>query len=282
MTEKGWIALDIDGTITLDKYSVPEEVVSFLRQLVHEGWKLVMATGRSLSFGSMVLKEFDFPYYFLVQNGSASFEMPGATPLFTRYIPASQLPAIEAAYEGIPSDFLIYSGYEKKDICYYRPDRFSAEELQYLSRLQKMQKENWRAMEHFDGKEIGSFPLAKCFGPLGQMKKIAERLRETGRFNVPKIRDPFNESSELLLVTDRMASKGLGLSELMRQKGKASVLIAAGDDENDLSLFDVADIKIAMAHAPPVLHERADFIAPPTAELGILRALKMALHDHQL
>ena len=282
MTKKGWIALDIDGTITLDKYSVPGEVIAFLGQLARGGWKIAMATGRSLSFGSMVLKDFDFPYSFLVQNGSAAFEMPGAIPLFTHYMTESRLPAIEAAYEGISSDFLIYSGYEKKDFCYYRPDRFSADEMQYLTRLQKMQKEEWLAMEHFHPEEIGSFPMVKCFGSSDQMKTVAGRLRETGLFNVPQIRDPFSESAELLLVTDRSASKGLALTELRRLKGKGSVVIAAGDDENDLSLFDVADVKIAMAHAPSSLHERADVLAPPTAELGILRALKMALHDYQL
>ncbi|MDE3045678.1 MAG: HAD family phosphatase [Verrucomicrobiota bacterium] len=279
---KGWIALDIDGTITLDKYKVPDEVVSFLRKITSEGWKLVLATGRPYAFASMALGEFDFPYSFLAQNGSAALQMPDKEPLFTRYIDPSKLPLIEAAYEGIESDFLIYAGFEKGDFCYYRPHRFSADELIYLSDLQKRQKESWREVTEFKDAEIGAFPLVKCFGFTHQLTQIADRLRATQAFNVAHIRDPYDDAMDLLLVTDRTASKGLGLAELLHRYGKSGLVIAAGDDENDLSLFDVADVKIAMPHAPASLHERADFIAPPTAEQGIIRALKMVFHDHHL
>ena len=61
----GWIALDIDGTITLDKYSVPQEVVDYLRKLEKSGWNIAMATGRSFVFASMALSKFDFPFTFL-------------------------------------------------------------------------------------------------------------------------------------------------------------------------------------------------------------------------
>ena len=69
--KKGWIALDIDGTITLDKYSVPQPVIDYLGSLSRSGWRIALATGRPYAFASMALSKFDFPYVFLVQNGSA-------------------------------------------------------------------------------------------------------------------------------------------------------------------------------------------------------------------
>ena len=84
MESKGWIALDIDGTITLDKYSVPKPVVQYLRHLHEEGWNIAMATGRPFAFGSIALSEFDFPYIFLAQNGSIAIEMPSKKILFKK------------------------------------------------------------------------------------------------------------------------------------------------------------------------------------------------------
>jgi hypothetical protein len=279
MESKGWIALDIDGTITLDKYSVPRPVTDFLRHLQSDGWNIAMATGRPFAFASMALSEFDFPYVFLPQNGSVALEMPNKKLLFKKYISAQMIPLVEKAYEGIDSDFIVYAGYEKGDFCYWRRERFSSEDLHYLEDLQKRQKEKWQPVEKFDA--LDDFPLIKCFGHETRMDKVADHLRATGKFHVTKIRDPFEEGYFLLLVTDQKASKGSSLKEVFQLKGRGERVIAAGDDENDISLLQAADIKIAMAHAPESLQRVATFIAPPTRDHGIIKALQMALrNDH--
>ena len=111
------------------------------------------------------------------------------------------------------------------------------------------------------------------------MQIVEERLAKSNAFEVTHIRDPFDEAYRMLLVTAKGATKGLSLKKVLSAKGRGSLVIAAGDDENDQSLFDVADIKIAMPHAPKSLQDRADLIAPPTSENGIIQALKQVLHD---
>lgn len=271
---KGWIALDIDGTITVDKYSVPQAVVDCLGALAEKGWDIAMATGRPFSFASLALKNFSFPYTFLLQNGSVALEMPEKKFLFKRYISPEVLPRVEAAFLGIASDFLIYTGYEKGDFCYWRPDRLGARERLYLEELMERQKENWQAVSVFDPSQIAPFPLIKCFGSSSMMQTVAKRLLDTDLFQVARIRDPFTPGYELLLVTDREASKGQSLQAVFQLKGRGTYVIAAGDDENDLSLFDVADIRISMPHAPLHVQEKADLIAPPTKEMGIISALQ--------
>jgi hydroxymethylpyrimidine pyrophosphatase-like HAD family hydrolase len=276
---KGWIALDIDGTITLDKYSVPREVTAYLRQLHQEGWNITLVTGRPFAFASMALTEFDFPYILMPQNGSIALEMPAKKVLFKKYISSTVIPLVEQAYVGIDSDFLVYAGYEKGDFCYWRPQRFSKDDLQYLEDLQQRQKEKWQAVDRFNPAQMGDFPLIKCFGPKHRMEKVATRLKATHLFQIAHIRDPFVEDYTILLVTDQKASKGASLTELTHLKGRGALIIAAGDDENDISLLQAADIKIAMAHAPESLQEVASFIAPPTKEHGIIKALQMATRD---
>jgi hydroxymethylpyrimidine pyrophosphatase-like HAD family hydrolase len=108
------------------------------------------------------------------------------------------------------------------------------------------------------------------------MSEAALRLRAIGSFQVAQIRDPFSPGYQILLVTDRLASKGLSLREVMVIEGRGKKVIVAGDDENDVSLFEQADFKIAMPHAPQFLLDRADLIAPPTRDLGIIAALEKA------
>ncbi len=281
MGKIGWIALDIDGTITLDKYSVPKDVTDYLRKLHVEGWNIALATGRPFAFASMALKGFDFPYTFLPQNGSVALEMPTRKLLFKSYIPASSIPFIEKAYEGFDSDFLIYAGYDLGDFAFWRPKRFSSDEIEYLIDLQTRQNEKWQGVDHFKNLAVDSFPLIKCFGSEKRMGQIAQRLLQSGQFEVAKIRDPFVEGVCILLVTDVHASKGKSLSQVFKIKGRGGLVIAAGDDENDMSLLEIADIKIAMDHAPESLTQVATFIAPPTKEHGIIKALQLALRKNR-
>lgn len=275
--KKGWIALDIDGTITLDKYSVPKEVGDFFRKLHLDGWQFAFATGRPFAFASIALSKFDFPYILFPQNGSIALELPQKEILFKSYIPLSSLPLMEKAFEGTYSDFLIYAGFERGDFCFWRPGRFPPEELAYVADLKTRQKEDWQEVKDFDHLPLDSFPLIKCFGSELAMRRIANRLKEEKKFEIAKIRDPFDPNISLLLITDIHASKGKALTKLFKEKGRGACVIAAGDDENDLSLLKVADIKIAMAHAPESLQEVATFIAPPTETFGIIQALEIAI-----
>lgn len=275
---KGWIALDIDGTVTVDKYSIPQEVVEFLRERTREGWRIAMATGRPVTFASIALSTYDFPYLFLPQNGSLALEMPQKKCLFKRYIPKSSLRWIEEAMEGMTGDFLVYSGYENRDRVYYRPSRFDEEQKRYLKDYWERQKEEGIALQSFQDIEQTSVPLVKCFGRIQETKRLAEKLRQFDDFNVAFLRDPFVQDYCILLITDRTASKGKSLEAAIAQLGvEKGTLIAAGDDENDASLLEIADVAIAMEHAPPALQDIAHLIASPTRELGILHALGLAL-----
>ena len=276
----GWIALDIDGTITLDKFSVPEPVISFLREKVTDGWRIAIATGRQMTFALFALEHFDFPYIILAQNGSIAMEMPSKKIFFKRYIPKDALRDIELAFEGISGDFVVYSGYDNRDRIYWRPQRLDDEQRAYIEGIAKNQKEKSIPLKSYDEIAESSVPLVKCFGYLEEVQRIAKRLESLHRFNLTLIRDPYAENYYLLLITDRSASKGQSLEEAIRMIGQKGTVIAAGDDENDASLLNAADIRIAMAHVPESLQNIAHFIAPPTQENGIIQALQLALRKN--
>ncbi len=275
---KGWIALDIDGTITQDKYTVPAEVAAFLKETSQNGWRFVFATGRALVFARPLLNCFDFPFITVAQNGSLAIEKDKI--IFKRYMKPSVISDLEEAYQGFETDFIVYSGCEHNDRCYFRPHLLKEEDRTYLEAIQKREKEPWIAVDQFAFDfEI---PLIKCFGRLDVMKKIGSRLLKKGSFQVSLIRDPFHSSYYILLVTDIKASKGFALREIRSLFGKGDLMIAAGDDENDLSLLQAADVKIAMPHAPELIRKIADFMAPPVSEQGIIHALKIVIANADL
>ncbi|WP_422927832.1 Cof-type HAD-IIB family hydrolase [Singulisphaera sp. PoT] len=74
-------------------------------------------------------------------------------------------------------------------------------------------------------------------------------------------------------------SKGTALEEILRRHDipRDSVL-AIGDYYNDLSMFEVAGISVAMGDAPSPIREAADFVTASCIEGG----LAQALHRHVL
>ncbi len=54
----------------------------------------------------------------------------------------------------------------------------------------------------------------------------------------------------------------------------ADSLIAIGDAQNDLCMFDVADVSIAMGNATEEVKQKADRITASLEENGILKAFE--------
>jgi hydroxymethylpyrimidine pyrophosphatase-like HAD family hydrolase len=91
------------------------------------------------------------------------------------------------------------------------------------------------------------------------------------------IRDPLDEAIYLNLVTHPEATKGKALERMIAQTGKRGRVIAAGDDLNDVSMIQVADVGIVMKNAPLQMHPLATILAEPAASQGIIAGLTQAI-----
>ncbi len=274
---RGWIALDIDGTITDQLHHVPPEVCNYLKSLYIRGWQVVFITGRTFSFGFSVLNVLDFPFFLAVQNGADILRMPDQALVSQSYLPGGMISSLEKIYSGQTEDFIIYAGYQKGDFCYYRPERFSEGLMVHLEKIKALSPEPWRAVETFEFAKGEAFPLIKCLGSEAMMSAVQQELGQVEGICATLIRDPLEEGVYLNLVTDRLASKGNALERVMQQFGKRGLVIAAGDDRNDISMLNAADVSIVMQTAPIEMLADADIIAKPASDCGVIGALEEAV-----
>lgn len=279
--KNGIIALDIDGTITAEHHRLPIAVENYFSTLANAGWLLVFITGRTYSWGYEVLKTLDFPYYFAVQNGAIILEMPSRHIISRKYLDRSILETMDLICEGEPSDYVIYGGFEYDDICYYRPTRFSSELLIYLENRVGSLKETWRSIKSYDEMPIDNFASIKCFGKQSDALRLCQKIEEHLGLHVPLIRDPFNENYFVVQAIHAEISKGQALRALIASLKFQGVIIAAGDDFNDVSMLEMADIKIVMSNAPREVLKLAHIIAPPAIEEGIIKGLQIAIESYQ-
>lgn len=270
------IVLDIDGTITNCHYSTPPGVIEYLTKLQGKGFVFAFVTGRTFVRGFQSLRQLSFPYYFSVQNGALLLQMPEQRVLKRKYLDSSVIPIMDEICHSEGSDYVIYSGYEDNDITYYRKGYFPAEELDFLLQRSIALKEDWRPIETFENFE-GPIVSLKYIGPMDTASRIAKKIEEKLDLHVPLIADPFDAKHCIVQATDPAASKGLSLRDLKELDPKIDLVIAAGDDTNDLSMLQEADIKVAMRSSPKSLLEIADIIAPSVEDEGIVQGLNRAI-----
>jgi HAD superfamily hydrolase (TIGR01484 family) len=273
----GWIALDIDGTITDETHRAPLQVVQFLHDLEKKGWELVFITGRTFSYGYRVVKAFDFPFYLAVQNGADILFMPHKELVARHYLDPQVIPVLEQAYRGEKEDFLVYAGYDKGDFCYYRPERFSPSMKEHVHKIMATSAEPWRPVENFNFEKSNTFPLIKCLGSREAMLRINALLQPFPEITATMIRDPLEDGIYLNLVTAKQATKGYALERVKDVIGDGGPVIAAGDDLNDISMLERADVKIVMSAAPKEMHSMATILASHGEQHGIIDALKQAI-----
>lgn len=273
---RGTIALDIDGTLT-DGPHLPLNVVRYLKSLADSNWRLIFITGRTFQSGYATLQSLPFTYYFAVQNGAIILEMPGKRILSKKYLDRSIFSEMDRICRDEPSDFVVYSGFENHDHCYYRPEKFDPELMRYLNRRIDSYKETWHPLQSYDEMFLEAFPSIKCFGLYSSAKILSHRIEEHLGLHVPLIRDPFAKGYYVVQATNPKISKGQALKDLISITGERGKVIAAGDDFNDVSMFKVADVSVVMATAPEEMLEKVDIIAPSASEEGIIKGLEAAI-----
>lgn len=278
---KGTIALDIDGTLTTSHRELNSEVKKLLEEVMRSGWQCIFLTGRTFAFAWQVLSSLEGNFYFSVQNGASLYQMPAEKKMLTHYLSHSSLALFENYFSSKGQGFVIESGRENKDICYYKTLGFSKEDLEYLEYRKTITPENWEEVSTYSTLPLTGYPVAKFYVKEGINHKIAEEITHLtqGQSRTIVISDPFRPGYYIVMATHPLATKGDMIDYILKQNLIRRPLIAAGDDFNDVGMLKCADVKIVMGNAPQEMHSLASILARPVQEDGIIPALKEALEQ---
>lgn len=275
--ERGLIALDIDGTITTQLLSMPPRVASFLESINHDQWQVIFLTGRTFHFAYQVLQVLKFPYFIGVQNGAITLEMPKREVVQKNYLTSSVLSEMNEICHSRQTDYVIYSGYLNDDIVYYRNTYFSPEQIRYMMTRSKAFRENWIEVESYESLPVHEFASLKCFGDHALAVELSHEIENKLGLHAPLIRDPFEANRYIAQATHAHVTKGAAVRDMRERLMLEGPVIVAGDDYNDLSLFEAGDIKVAMGNSPKALLDQATIVAPPASQEGIIEGLTKAI-----
>jgi len=74
-------------------------------------------------------------------------------------------------------------------------------------------------------------------------------------------------------IKHRDVSKGRALEIILEKLESPAPVVAIGDSMNDVSMFEVADLSVALANAPEEAKKKADVVTEDSFYRGFLEAL---------
>ncbi len=273
---RGIIASDIDRTLTNSDHIIPEDVITYLHSCYNDGFEIVFLTGRTYKFSKKALSLCDFPFHLAVQNGAEVLKMPEEVFCMQRFLTKEMALKIRSVLNLSGRDFTFYSGSAHGDICYYEKGRFSGKALEYVNFSKGYGAVNWVEVDSIEKLDIDHFSLVRTFGSKEEMEELKALVLSIAFVSAVILHDVHKENEYILMISSLGVDKGGALRRLVEHYDWKGVIIACGDDLNDVSMFAEADISIGMENGHPELLKIATIIAKPSYDMGIIDALKQA------
>ena len=261
------IAIDVDGTL-MDSDGLPSKgVEQAIQSAQAHGVQVVLVSGRGLQGMLPLLKRFNLEGPFIASGGAVIAEAPSGLLIDKRPIPLRC--AFELARLGRSRQVSVIFEHPEWILTETEVDELQSEERQFVIRLNVV-KDLIR--------ETPSAPTkVTMFGDTRHYQGIIDTIRER--------KLPLNyvqTSPKYLDFYRRGVNKGSAVKRLAKHLGiPLKQVMAIGDYYNDLDMFRVAGLSIAMGNAPLEVRQAAHLIAPGNDEGGAAWAIALSFHTDQ-
>ncbi|WP_394149736.1 HAD family hydrolase [Vibrio maritimus] len=263
------VAIDLDGTLLNSHGDIWPEVVKQIKTLSNN-INFILTTGRHHSTVVFYHQQLGLQTPIICCNGSYLYDVTG-----DRY-------SYESAIEKTDVDYFL-SRSENLDLIAYADDKIILEHRHPANYINKLEKWGEHLPEGFQPKiirvdsvkeEIVKAKQVWTFVTEGTEQEISSIQNDSRIVN----QFSFEQSWYNRIGFNRKGnSKGVLLSKLMTAMDISPFETAAvGDNDNDVSMFDVVGLPIAMNNATDKLKQQARYITTSSNDdNGMLEALKL-------
>ncbi|AOY75717.1 Cof-type HAD-IIB family hydrolase [Clostridium formicaceticum] len=255
------VVLDMDGTLLDDHHQVSEKNKKIIQHFSKEGIQFILASGRPYASLYPYVKDLGLQLPVIAANGAVV-----KCPLTHKTHYESVVP-LELAQE-----ILDYGkAYAYSISCYFEDEVITFDE--------RMVKVHWE-LEKLKAKMMDKFLVEKA--PNKMIYSAApQKIEKAFKFLANKYSERLYITCSADIYLDVMnlgTSKGRALSHILSQMNiSSSEVMVIGNNFNDLAMFEVAGLAVAMANSPEKVKHEADFITKLNTEDGVAYALEQLI-----
>ncbi|MBK5253654.1 MAG: HAD family phosphatase [Peptostreptococcaceae bacterium] len=263
------IGLDLDGTTLNKREKVDEETKQALEESIRRGIHVVFATGRSyysLPSDVFAVKGVE---YIITSNGAHITRLKDSAVIYSNCIKAGSSDKIldivvrhkvhvEAFIEGV-------AYIDRKEYENLKENGSTYRSIDYVIRTRKPVDDIFQHMKNNENKIENINLLFED----SEKRRFIRKLLET----VPGITLTTSFANNLE-VGGATTNKGVALSYLMELLNlKSHNLMCFGDNQNDITMIELAKIGVAMGNADILVKETANYITEDNNNNGVANAI---------
>lgn len=262
------IAIDMDGTLLNSKNIVSKENIEALHKAKEEGVYIILSTGRILCSALYYGQSIGLGDPIVACNGAIVSSGNGKNIFYDR---SMEMGVNKKLIQLAEANNIYYHFYDR-DTFYTR--EMKQEVFKFYDSKDSGPKEhkiNIKVLEQpFKFLEENPNIYKFVFIDNDKEKLINFRMKLKGIKGV-EISSSWNNNIEIM---SSGVSKGNGLKHLLKEfKIDESEIISIGDNENDMSMFKISGLSIAMENGEAYLKEKADVITDSNDKNGVAKAI---------
>lgn len=272
------IVVDLDGTLLNDAKQVGEENINLIKRAYKEkGITTVIATGRPLGYVKEICKIYGnyFANYIIASNGATIKNIETNEYIENIVFSNEEVLALRDIYLEEKVDCMMV--YTDEVVITEAKDNKDIGNIGLSANQGENKVENIKEAIKNNSNIVN---LCLMRGEASALKRVIEKVNKIDGIETPVICSYLYKTEENTFETKYIdinksgCSKKNAIHTLADKLGiKQEEIIVMGDGGNDISMFECAGLKIAMANAEEYLKEKADYITTSNNENGVAKAI---------
>lgn len=267
---------DLDGTLLTPTATLSAHTKNSLNRLLASGLPFTVATSRSVSSIRPIFRGVALPLPVIELNGAYITDLTTGEHLIVNNIAtdlAAEILALVQSYDVKP---LISSYDGQADHVYFTTDVNLGIQW-YIDDARRNEDGRWHCHDDLTQifeEQVMRFTLIDTKARLTALEQtLAQCFPE--RLDMHLFENPYQPDWYWLTLQDRLATKANGIRELQTLHGLHDHdLTVFGDHNNDISMFQLADVAVATANATPELQLHATEIIGHHSEDSVVKYLE--------
>lgn len=243
---------DLDETLLSSDKTISKENLEAIRKMTEAGHKFVISTGRPLQSALLLAREYNFiapGFYVSSFNGGLIYDCYEQKTLSTASIP---LPLVRTIFDEAKKRSIHVHTYSKEAVIAER----DSEMLRHYVRVIKLPSLIVDSVTDYLDYE----PLKVIVADLHDHEMLEDFRQTMKPVLEPALNSVFSNPS-LLEYGNPAATKGNAVKSICEYFNiPIENSIAAGDEENDITMIDVAGVGVAMCNGKENVKRHGDYI----------------------
>lgn len=266
---------DMDGTLLGSDSLVSENSARIISELTDRGCLITVATARTPATVVPLLSGTRTTPPAIVMTGTTLWNRNGGCFTDTHFMPGKDVAqALQLCKKAAVHPFVYIMAQDGStlDVYHAAPGLNKAEQNFYEERA-RLKLKRFHLGTPAPERAFTHCLLLYAMGPAESIKAAYESFRSTTECSVFCYPDIFNEDVYNLEIFPPGVTKASAILKLKETMG-ASRLVVFGDNLNDLPMFGIADVAVAVGNALPEVKAAADVVIEPNYTDSVARFIE--------